>query len=77
MEKKFETPEHYKSDIQPVDYIVANGLDFFEGNVLKYLHRHKHKNGADDIFKAIHYCMMVLKYRYGMTFEEIKDELNK
>lgn len=77
MEKKFETPEHYESDIQPVDYIVANNLDFFAGNVVKYVTRHRKKNGADDIFKAIHYCMMILKYRYGMDFESIKDELNK
>lgn len=77
MEKKFEPPEHYKSAIQPVDYIVANNLDFFAGNVVKYVTRHTMKNREDDIFKAIHYCMMILKYRYGMTFEEIKDELNK
>lgn len=66
MEKKIETPEHYKSTIQPVDYIVANGLDFFEGNVVKYVTRHRKKNGAKDILKAIHYCQMVLKYTYGI-----------
>ncbi|MGN1155866.1 MAG: DUF3310 domain-containing protein [Agathobacter sp.] len=76
MEKKVDTPLHYQSAIQPVDYIAANDLDFFDGNVVKYVTRHRKKNGADDIFKAIHYCMMILKYRYGMTFEEIKDKLN-
>lgn len=74
---KFDAPEHYKSTIQPVDYIAANNLDFFAGNVVKYLHRHRKKNGAKDILKAIHYCQMILKYEYGMDFEEIKDELNK
>lgn len=66
MENKIETPEHYKSAIQPVDYIAANGLDFFEGNVVKYVTRHRKKNGADDILKAIQYCKMILKYDYGI-----------
>lgn len=77
MEKKFETPEHYKSAIQPVDYIVANDLDFFAGNVVKYVTRYRKKNGADDIRKAIHYCQMILKYTYGIDFEDDKDKLNK
>ena len=70
-----KTPEHYNTAIQPVDYIAANGLDFFEGNVLKYLHRHKKKNGKHDILKAIHYCKMILHYEYGMNFEEIGREV--
>lgn len=77
MEMKFDTPQHYESDIQPVDYIVANNLDFFAGNVVKYITRHRKKNGADDIRKAIHYCQMILKYDYGIEFEDNKDELNK
>lgn len=28
-----ETPKHYESKITPVEYIVANNLDFFTGNV--------------------------------------------
>lgn len=63
---KFDTPSHYESTIQPVDYIVANGLDFFDGNVVKYVTRHRKKNGAKDILKAIHYCQMILKYTYGI-----------
>lgn len=55
-----ETPEHYKKAIQPIDYIQANDLGFEEGNVIKYITRHKEKNGADDIRKAIHYCNYIL-----------------
>ncbi|MGN0929853.1 MAG: DUF3310 domain-containing protein [Alphaproteobacteria bacterium] len=66
MEMKYDTPSHYESTIQPVDYIVANGLDFFDGNVVKYVTRHRKKNGAKDILKAIHYCKMILKYTYGI-----------
>lgn len=61
---------HYQNlKIQPVEYIHANNLSFFEGNVVKYVTRHRMKNGEEDIKKAIHYCKMILKYEYG-----IKDE---
>jgi hypothetical protein len=60
-----ETPKHYESAITPVEYIVANGLDFLRGNIVKYVSRDKRKNGAEDIRKAIHYCQMILKYEYN------------
>ena len=53
---------HYKNTgIQPVDYIRANNLGFFEGNVLKYITRHRDKNGREDIEKAIHYLEFILE----------------
>lgn len=60
-----ETPKHYEGAITPVEYIVANELDFLRGNVVKYVSRDKRKNGAEDIRKAIHYCQMILKYDYN------------
>lgn len=57
---------HYKTcGIQPVEYIHANALDYFQGNVVKYLTRHKSKNGAEDIKKAIHYLQLILQLQYG------------
>lgn len=57
---------HYKDmKIQPVVYIQANGLDYLQGNVVKYITRHKAKNGAEDIRKAIHYCQLILEQQYG------------
>jgi hypothetical protein len=54
--RRQEGGEHYtKMPIQPWEIIERNGLDFWEGNVLKYLLRHKTKNGAEDLKKAIHY----------------------
>lgn len=59
--------DHYKGlAIQPVEYIHANNLDYFQGNVVKYVTRHKSKNGADDLRKAIHYCQLALKLQYGV-----------
>lgn len=62
--------EHYKLPIQPIEYIYKNKLGFLEGNVIKYITRHKDKNGAEDIKKAIHYCQLLLEIEYG-------EELNK
>lgn len=62
-----EGGNHYKDlKIQPVEYIHANGLDFFQGNVVKYVTRHKAKNGEQDIRKAIHYLQMILELQYGV-----------
>ncbi len=58
---------HYKDcAIQPVDYIVKNNLDFLEGNVVKYITRHKTKGeGIKDIEKVIHYAELILEKHYG------------
>jgi hypothetical protein len=45
-------PEHYKSSIQPIEFIEANNLDFFEGNIVKYVSRWRKKNGLEDLKKA-------------------------
>ncbi len=49
-------PEHYnKHPIQPINFIIANKLNFCEGNVIKYICRYKHKNGIEDLKKAKQY----------------------
>ena len=49
-------PRHYnKLRIEPWDFIQQNKLDFFEGNVVKYICRWKNKGGVDDLHKAIPY----------------------
>lgn len=54
--------DHYKKhDIQPFDIIREYNLDFFEGNAIKYILRHKDKNGIEDLQKAIHYLEEVIK----------------
>lgn len=52
---------HYESSIQPTDYIYANNLDFFEGNVVKYVTRWRNKNGVEDLRKAKHYLEMLIE----------------
>lgn len=59
---------HYKiMGIQPVEYIQANNLDYFEGNVVKYVTRHKNKGKEQDIKKAIHYLQLILELQYKET----------
>lgn len=55
MNEQFVTnPEHYQSEIQPIDLIESIGIlpDFCAGNVIKYVSRYKQKNGLEDLLKA-------------------------
>lgn len=46
---------HYRSmPIQPWDFIAANGLGFFEGEIIVYVCRHRKKGGVEDLRKARH-----------------------
>ena len=68
-EKRQVGGDHYeKCGIMPTTYIRANNLDFFEGNIVKYVTRHKDKNGAEDIKKVIHYAEMILEDAYGYKY---------
>jgi hypothetical protein len=53
---------HYKElPIQPVEYIHANGIGYFEGNVIKYVSRWRNKNGIADLQKAKHYIELLIE----------------
>ena len=53
---------HYKDcTIQPVEYIHANGIGYFEGNVIKYVTRWRAKNGVADLEKARHYIDLLIE----------------
>ena len=57
-----EGGDHYKDRaIQPVEYIHANGIGFFEGNVIKYTTRWRDKGGLSDLRKARHYLDMLIE----------------
>jgi len=58
-------PNYYTDmPIPPSHYNYANGIGYLEGNVIKYISRHKSKNGAEDIRKAIKYCELILELEY-------------
>ena len=56
---------HYKDmAIQPSQFINKNKLLFAEGNAIKYICRHAHKGGKEDLKKAIHYIEMIIERDY-------------
>ncbi len=60
--------DHYnKHKMQPFDIIDEYGLNFYEGNVLKYLLRWRNKNGSEDLLKAKHYLEeLIIRVQEGI-----------
>ena len=57
---------HYKKmKIQPSRFVIENKLAFPEGNVIKYICRHSHKDGKQDLEKAKHFIDMIIERDYG------------
>ena len=60
-----EGGDHYKKmNIQPAEFIHENGIPYLEGCVIKYLCRHRTKDGALDLRKAKHYIDILLELEY-------------
>ena len=58
--------KHYKGmKIQPAHFINENHLEFAEGNVIKYVCRHRKKDGEKDLLKAKHYIDMIIERDYS------------
>lgn len=56
-------PPHYaRFVIEPIRFICENRLDFFQGNIVKYILRHDAKNGLEDIDKVIRYATMYKRF---------------
>ena len=63
--KKQVGGNHYtRFKIQPLEFTVANDLDFPTGNVIKYVCRHSFKNGKEDLEKAKHYIDILIEKHY-------------
>ena len=57
--------DHYKDKaIQVWDFIAANKLDYFQGNIVKYVCRHPDKGGLEDLKKARHYIDKIIEMEY-------------
>ena len=54
--------KHYKDlAIQPIEYSHRNGLNFCEGNVVKYISRWRDKGGLADLKKVKHYVDLLIE----------------
>lgn len=48
-----ENPDHYaRWKIEPLQFLMENGVDFVRGNIIKYIMRYDSKDGLDDLIKA-------------------------
>jgi len=67
--------DHYKNlTIGPTEYIMANKLNWCEGNAVKYVTRHRVKGeGLQDLLKARHYINLLIELEYGESSDESTD----
>jgi len=55
-------PNHYKQgNIETIEYILDQKMNYLEGNVVKYISRYKKKNGLEDLHKAKWYIERLIK----------------
>ena len=88
-EQQIGGSHYHQGTIQPWDIIKEWRLDFWEGNVIKYMLRWKHKDGLQDLKKAKHYLeYLIEKNSYDairknahridiLSTERITTEVNK
>lgn len=63
--------DHYKKmKIQPIEYIMGNGLPFAEGCVIKYVSRWRSKGGIADLEKARHFIDMIIEQEKASEREQ-------
>ena len=56
---------HYKKfKIQPAEFCYVNDIPYLEATAIKYLCRHREKNKAEDLKKAIHFIQLLLEFEY-------------
>lgn len=61
--KKQVAGNHYsKLKIQPMEYNLANDLNYGQANAIKYVTRYKDKNGIEDLKKAIHCIELLIEF---------------
>jgi len=54
-------PAHYnRGSMEVIEAIEGLGLNFAEGNILKYISRYRDKNGIEDLEKALWYLKRLI-----------------
>ena len=73
-----QSGNHYKNgEIQPIEYSERNNLSMCQGNIVKYISRHKEKNGVDDLAKVVHYALLEALFVYGEDgVTELRDKID-
>lgn len=70
--------DHYKgSTIQHWDLAASRDYDYFQGVITKYLDRWKHKNGTEDLKKALHYLQKYIEVVEQNAYNKRQAEIAK
>lgn len=74
-------PTRYNTgEIEVWDAIRLLGLDYMQGNVVKYTARYRNKNGSQDLFKAMNYLVKIMSTELDLDFYDLRtktvDELS-
>lgn len=73
MSDNVNKPDHYtSSSIESIDYIRSilskdEFIGWLRGNISKYLHRYKYKNGVEDLKKAEFYLKLLIDIESEMV----------
>lgn len=63
-------PKHYtQGKIEVIDFILDQKMPYLESNILKYICRHRYKNGLEDLKKAQWYINKLIE----VTENELSD----
>lgn len=57
-------PSYYGNEIDVIDFVMANNLDFIQGNIIKYVVRYRNKNGLEDLLKAREYLNRLIEEEF-------------
>lgn len=58
---------HYRAQIQHWDWVYSNDLDYFQGQITKYVARWKNKGGLQDLLKARHFLDKYIELHIGAS----------
>tara|TARA_Y100001973_G_C5201900_1_gene338462 strand:- start:1489 stop:1710 length:222 start_codon:yes stop_codon:yes gene_type:complete len=72
MDKKNSiNPQHYKQgNIEVIDFILDQKMNYLEGNITKYIARYKYKNGLEDLKKAQWYLNKLISQLKNKDIDE-------
>lgn len=64
-------PAHYtQGNIEVIDFITDQKMNYLEGNIIKYVSRYKFKNGIEDLRKARFYLDALVEYYANTNAED-------
>ncbi len=61
--------DHYRSQIQHWDYVLANRIPYMEAQVIKYVTRWRKKGGISDLKKAQHFLEKLIEWETMVALE--------